>query len=47
MTYTMKDGSILRLLNSVDGGDTYTIKTEDGKFLTIKKADVEEIKNTE
>ena len=47
MKYTMKDGSVLRVLTSVDGGDTYVVKTEDGKFLTIKKADVEEIKNTD
>jgi hypothetical protein len=42
--YVLKDGQKIRARTAVDGGDEYVIKDEDGKFVTIKKNEVVEIK---
>jgi hypothetical protein len=42
--YLMKDGTKVKAQKTMDAGDEYSIKDENGKFRTIKKADVSEVK---
>ena len=41
--FVLKDGRRIAAKNTVDVGDSYFIKTESGKTLTVKKAEVKEI----
>lgn len=41
--FVLKDGKKIGALKAIDGGDVWSIKTEDGKFLTIEKSAVEKI----
>jgi hypothetical protein len=40
-TYTLKDGKRIVSVRSVDGGDVITVKTENGKLMTLDKKDIE------
>lgn len=42
-TIRMKDGSTIDAQKVVDGGDVYSVKTAEGKFVTLKKTDVAEV----
>ena len=37
----LKDGTRIRALQTIDGGDEITVKDDSGKFHTIKKVDIE------
>ncbi|HEY3323086.1 MAG TPA: hypothetical protein VGP72_21720 [Planctomycetota bacterium] len=39
--YTLKDGKRIVAVKTVDAGDVVTVKTEEGKFMTIEKNDIE------
>jgi len=42
-TYVLKDGRRIVVTKAVDAGDSWSVKTEAGKFIVIQKDDVEKI----
>jgi hypothetical protein len=40
--FVMKDGTKIKAQKVMDAGEEYSIKDENGKFLTVKKADITE-----
>lgn len=46
-TYILKDGKEIRAIKVVDGDDVWSIKDENGKYVVVKKSDVERIENQE
>lgn len=46
-TYVLKDGKEIRAVKVMDGDDVWSIKDENGKYVVVKKSDVERIENPE